>query len=160
MVLHGVWHGIWLGATSSPWIAAGLIAFVLLMAVRLVHAVAYPSNERDPVRRFSRMDKAIIVSRAGGRCEHHGWIIGRCRATAKLEADHVHPHSRGGQTAVANGQALCRAHNRSKRATIPFTWQVRALERRRAGYFPPGIPTTVVRRTSTATRRRRSAPSS
>jgi hypothetical protein len=138
--------GFWLVATSSPWVALGIIVFVLHTGVRLVHAAAHPGNNRDLVRRFSRADKHAILSRAGGRCEHHGWIFGRCRKTERLEADHVHPHRRGGQTAPENGQALCRRHNLAKRATIPFNWQLRALERRRAGYFPPDVPAKVVRK--------------
>jgi 5-methylcytosine-specific restriction endonuclease McrA len=98
------------------------------------------------VRRFSRADKSAILTRAGGRCEHHGWLFGRCRETIGLEADHVHPWSRGGPTAIANGQALCRRHNRLKRATVPFAWQLRALEKRRAAYFPPGVSVAITRR--------------
>jgi HNH endonuclease len=145
-VLDSKLHALWLAATSSPWAAAGLMFVLLLTMVRVVHALAHPRHNHDPVRRFSRTDKAIILSRAGGRCEHHGWITGRCRRTERLEADHVHPHSRGGQTAVVNGQALCRRHNQAKRATIPFNWQLRSLERHRAGYFPAGVPRTLIRR--------------
>jgi hypothetical protein len=115
------------------------------MVVRLVHAAAHSRTNRDPVRRFSRADKAAIEARAGGRCEQYGWLTKRCRQTEHLEADHVHPHSRGGQTAVANGQALCREHNWAKRARVPFGWQLRALERRRVGYFPTGVSGRVVR---------------
>lgn len=103
-------------------------------------------RQGDPSRRagrrelFSRVDEATILARAGGRCEHHYLLFGLCRETANLEADHIHPHSRGGQTAVANGQALCRTHNRSKRATVPNAWQLRSLERRRATYYPLGVP--------------------
>lgn len=42
MMLHSVWHGIWLAATSSPLIVVGFIGFVLLTTVRLVHTVASP----------------------------------------------------------------------------------------------------------------------
>lgn len=149
-ILSSTWQALWMGATSSPWIMAGLVLFLLISTVRVVHALAYPRTRRDPVRRFSRQEKAIILSSAGGRCEHHGWITGRCKRTERLDADHIHPHSRGGQTAVANGQALCRTHNQAKRATIPFNWQLRALERRRATYFPSGRPGAVTRRTVTS----------
>jgi hypothetical protein len=145
-LVHTLWDGFWLAATSSPWVVLGIVVFLLITGVRVVHAACHPGSNRDPVRRFSRADKYAILSRAGGRCEHHGWVFGRCRQTERLEADHVHPHSRGGQTAVANGQALCRRHNLAKRATIPFNWQLRALERRRAGYFPAEVPATVVRK--------------
>jgi hypothetical protein len=148
-------NGFWTGATSSPWLIAGLMLALAVFGVRLIHAFAYPRNRRDPVRLFSRHDKAIIVARACGRCEHYGWLTGRCKRTERLEADHVHPHSRGGQTAVANGQALCRPHNQAKRANIPFNWQLRAIERHRATYFPLGVPGTVTRRAARSRQSRR-----
>lgn len=148
-----IWDGFWSTALSSPWIAAGLALFVVVWAVRIFQAIAYPSSDRDPVRLFTRSDRAALTARAGGRCEHHRLLFGRCRQTERLEADHIHPHSRGGQTALPNGQMLCRTHNRMKRATIPFFWQLRRIERRRAAYFPPGAPAAVVRRASRATMR-------
>jgi 5-methylcytosine-specific restriction endonuclease McrA len=101
---------------------------------------------RDEVRRFPGAARAVIFARAGGRCEHHSWLGSRCAERRLLEADHVHPHSRGGWTNVANGQALCRRHNRFKRATVPFEWQLRRPARRRAGYFPAGFDPLVRRR--------------
>jgi CRISPR/Cas system Type II protein with McrA/HNH and RuvC-like nuclease domain len=62
----------------------------------------------------------MILSRAGGRCEYHGWLLGPCRVTEGLDADHVHPHSRVGWAHISNGQALSKRHNRQKRATVPF----------------------------------------
>ena len=85
-----------------------------------------------------------IVAELGG-LEHYAWPFGRCRETEALEADHVHPHSRGGQTSIANGQALCKRHNRTKRARVPFTRSLNALARRRALYFAPGHDPVVVR---------------
>jgi hypothetical protein len=126
---------------------------LLLAGTQLVHAVAHPSTGRDPVRRFDRADKAELLRRAGGRCEHHGWPFGRCTATELLEADHVHPWSRGGWTHISNGQILCKRHNREKRATIPFNWQLRGLAKRRAAYYPPGQPGTVIRRRPAEKRR-------
>jgi hypothetical protein len=158
--LDAVWQGIWMAATSSAWAAAGILLFLILAMVRVVHAIAHPGNVRDPVRRFSTAAKAVVLARASGRCEHHGWIGGRCTKAELLEADHVHPHSRGGQTNVVNGQALCQRHNRNKRAAIPFNWQLRALERRRAGYYPDGTAGAVVRRASRASRRTPPAPPS
>jgi hypothetical protein len=139
-------HGLWAGVTASPWTVAVAAVFVLLVVVRLVHGVAHPRSNRDPVRRFSRHDKGELLRRAGGRCERYGWVTGRCKVTTGLEADHVHPHSRGGWTNVSNGQALCRRHNRSKSAMIPFNWQLRGIAKRRVAYYPPGVPGTVVRR--------------
>jgi 5-methylcytosine-specific restriction endonuclease McrA len=139
-------HGLWAGFTASPLTVAAAIVVALLVAVRLVHSLAHPPGTRDPVRRFTREDKAELLRRAGGRCERHGWITGRCKATAGLQADHVHPHSRGGWTNISNGQALCKRHNRSKSAAIPFNWQLKRIAKHRAAYYPPGLPGTVVRR--------------
>lgn len=143
--LHDVWTGAWSAITSSPWVGALAVLTVVGGAVRLVRAVAYPSSHRDPLRRFTREDKAEILRRAGHRCEFHG-LFGRCAAAEGLEADHVIPWSRSGATILGNGQALCRRHNREKRASVPFRWQLRGLERRRAGYYPPDVSGAVVHR--------------
>lgn len=81
---------------------------------------------------------------------------GRCRAPA-VEADHVYPWSRGGPTVLSNGQALCREHNRSKSNLRPPWWYVRALERRRAGYFPEAADVRVVARMTPEDKAARSA---
>jgi hypothetical protein len=117
----------------------------LAWAVRAVRAVAHGVHPRDPVRTFSRQDRAAVLARAGHRCEHHRLVSGRCPEMGGLQADHVHPHSRSGWTAVENGQALCARHNRAKGARVPWNWQLNRLARRRAGYFPPGTETRVVR---------------
>lgn len=99
-------HGMWLGLTSSPWVMLGFAIFVAVAGVRVVHGIAHPRVRRDSVRSFTRADKAVLLARAGNRCERHLWLFGRCKQTERLEADHIHPHSRGGQTALANGQVL------------------------------------------------------
>jgi len=74
------------------------------------------------------------MRQAGGRCEHHTLLGERCRATQRLEADHLRPWSRGGRTDVANGQILCHRHNRAKNASVPSRRAVHRLGTRRAGY--------------------------
>jgi hypothetical protein len=145
-VWHSVWGGIWQAATSSPLVAVMLSLALIVAVASVVRGVIHGPGTGDPIRRFSRGDKAVLLARAGGRCERHGWITGRCDATEGLEADHIHPHSRGGQTAIANGQALCRRHNRAKRATVPFGWELKSLEKRRARYYPPDVSGAVSRR--------------
>ncbi|HEX2072300.1 MAG TPA: HNH endonuclease [Geodermatophilus sp.] len=115
-----------------------LVAFAVLAALRDKLRVG---GSRDPIRRFSGAEKAEILARAGHRCEHHG-LSGRCSQREGLEADHAHPHSRGGWTSVDNGQALCRRHNKAKRARVPSNGELRRLAQRRTAYFPPGVPTT------------------
>ena len=66
------------------------------------------------------VDRADILSCAGNRCERHSLLFGRRKETEKLHADHVHPHSKGGSTTVANAQVLCSRHNKQKAARIPF----------------------------------------
>lgn len=156
IIWHSLWHGFASAVSSSPWLGVLLALGLLGAVVQFVRSVIH-SGPRDPVRRFTRGDKAVIVRRAGGQCEHHGWSFGRCRATDNLEADHVHPHSRGGWTNISNGQALCKRHNRLKRASVPYWWQLRGLAKRRVRYFPAGESGAVIRRAmgSRATSRRR-----
>lgn len=149
-ILGGAAQGLVDAASTSPLVAVLFALVAVSMIVRVVRATLYLGWRRDPVRLFTRTDKAAILARAGHRCEKHVLLFGRCRAVAKLEADHVHPWSRGGKTALPNAQALCQHHNRQKRASIPFGWQLRRLERRRTAYFPPGVPTTVDRRAQRA----------
>jgi hypothetical protein len=133
-------------AAAQPWLA-GL--FVLLVLVRLVDAVrtaAHGRHPRDPQRLFVGGDRATLLARAGRRCEHHSLVFGRCATTNGLQADHVHPHSRGGATSIPNGQVLCGRHNARKANRIPWAWELDRLARRRQAYFPPGMPTTIVRR--------------
>ena len=145
-IWHPVAHTLWAAVTASPWTIASFIVLALLMVVRLVHGLAHSGKNRDPIRGFGSRDKAELLRCAGGRCERHIWIIGRCDATTGLEADHVHPHSRGGWTNISNGQVLCKQHNRTKSARIPFNWQLKGIAKRRAAYYPAGLPGTVVRR--------------
>ena len=153
-MLHSVWHGIWLAIESSPWIAPILVLLLASAIVRFVRGIIH-NGPRDPVRLFSRADKIAILRRAGARCEHHGLLTGRCSAIERLEADHVHPHSRGGWTNITNAQALCQRHNRIKRATVPYDWQLRRLAKRRLAYYPDGVDPNVTRRQS---RQARSTP--
>jgi hypothetical protein len=115
---------------------------------------------RDSWRGFKYGARRTVFERAHGRCEGSRFISwGRCPAPA-TEADHIYPWSRGGPAIVSNGQALCRAHNKSKSSLRPPWWYVRALERRRAAYFPPDTSVRVVARMTAeerASRGRRSA---
>jgi 5-methylcytosine-specific restriction endonuclease McrA len=138
-------RGIWEQIQAHPWLGALLAVLVVRACVRAARALIHSVHARDATRTFSRAEKIAILSRAGGRCEQHSWVAGRCGETVGLEADHVHPHSRGGWTALANGQALCRRHNKAKAARVPWGWELDRLNRRRADYFPAGVATRVVR---------------
>jgi superfamily II DNA or RNA helicase len=93
-------------------------------------------NER---RRFSGAEKTALWLAADGVCE-------RCGATLEpgWHADHVEPYSKGGDTDVANGQALCPSCNRSKGAestTEPLrAWQQHAIR----AYFAAARPDFLV----------------
>jgi hypothetical protein len=150
-ILGPVWHGIWLGATSSPWTGAVLVQFAVMVMGRLYRVIRWAPIAlagRDPVRRFGRGERASLFAHAGTRCERHGLLSARCKETEKLHADHVHPHSKGGSTTVGNGQVLCSRHNKRKAARIPFNWQLRRLKTQRGSYFPAGVSGAVVRRAS------------
>ena len=137
---------------EAPWLAVVIALLVVLGLVRAVRAVIHGRHRRDAQRRFSSSQRALILSRAGHRCERRSWLYGRCTETDALQADHVHPHSRGGATTVENGQALCRRHNKQKAARVPWNWELARLARQRQAYFPTGMETVVVRRPKTATR--------
>jgi 5-methylcytosine-specific restriction endonuclease McrA len=142
---NDVVRDIWEQLQAHPWLGALVAVVVVRACVRTARELVHSVHGRDAVRTFPRSDKIAILSRAGGRCEHHGWLSGRCTETVRLEADHVHPHSRGGWTALANGQALCRRHNKAKAARVPWSWELDRLSRRRADYCPSGVPAQVVR---------------
>lgn len=148
-LMHRLSHGVWLALSTSPIVTTAVCAVVLVAIVSKVRQLRWSVVGRDPLRRFGAAERALIVRRAGGRCEHHGVLLGRCTTTADLEADHVHPHSRGGSTRITNAQSLCRRHNKRKAARIPYGWELRQLERRRRGYFPADMPGRVTRRAQT-----------
>src|SRR3712207_1719663 len=79
---------------STPWLVGLLAVFTLAKVVDLGRAIVHGGHGRDPRRTFSRPDKVQILKRAGHRCERHSWLLGRCRETEALQADHIHPHSR------------------------------------------------------------------
>ncbi|WP_211516984.1 HNH endonuclease [Geodermatophilus africanus] len=130
---------------STPWLAGLLVLLAIAKVVQLGRAMVHGGHARDPRRSFSRAEKAQLLERAGHRCEHHAWLLGRCRETEALQADHVHPHSWGGATDAANGQALCRRHNKRKADRVPWNGELDRLARRRESYFPAGTPTAVAR---------------
>jgi hypothetical protein len=130
---------------STPWLVGLLVLLAIGKVIQLGRAIVHGRHGRDPRRTFSRADKAQLLERAGHRCERHSWLLGRCRETEALQADHVHPHSRGGSTSVENGQALCARHNKRKSARVPWNWELARLERRRQAYVPPGAAAAVVR---------------
>ena len=147
-ILGPMLHGF-AQALHNPTVAvmASVLALVLALRMfRLIRWLSLTSAPRDQMRRFTGAERATVMRRAGGRCEFHGLVGSRCRATERLQADHVHPWSRGGSTTIRNGQALCARHNKQKAARIPFEWEMRRLAKRRAGYFPAGEPAEVVRR--------------
>ena len=78
--------GLWSGITAFP-AHHGARGGVRPAAGGALRAGGRPSGRpARPVRTFNRYDKATILRRAGGRCEHHGLIFGRCRQTERLES--------------------------------------------------------------------------
>ena len=125
------------GPIFGPYLWWLLPVVVALLVLRFPMLGRGPnSSQRDPWRGFKYGARAAVMDRAGGRCEAGALLVwGRCGDPA-TEVDHVVPWSRGGPTVVGNGQALCKAHNRSKGASTPTWWYVLGLERRRRSYFP------------------------
>lgn len=78
--------------------------------------------EKDQKRAFSELERIQIYRRDKGLCQ-------ACLREEKPEkeaqvswsdyqADHVFPHSKGGQTIIENGELFCSYHNQSKGAKI------------------------------------------
>jgi superfamily II DNA or RNA helicase len=87
-------------------------------------------NER---RKFNRSERAALYLAADGRCQCSGCSAcgpGGCQRELEpgWHADHMQPHSHGGQTDVINGQALCPRCNLVKGATMLREWQQQAKE--------------------------------
>ena len=143
-----IWGEFWAFLVSSP-LALGtcllVVTAIVVKMFRIIRWAPLAIGGRDQVRRFSAADRAFLMERAGNRCERHFLSLWRCPATQKLQADHIHPHSKGGRTHIRNGQLLCARHNKEKSARIPFEWQLRLLARNRASYFPAGMDGRVIR---------------
>lgn len=80
-------------------------------------------------RFFSRSEKIAMLLISDGRCEGCGVEL-----ETGWHADHVRPWSRGGETDVLNGQALCQTCNLKKGAKVmsfkftPRAWQSECSE--------------------------------
>ncbi|PRP66269.1 HNH endonuclease family protein [Nonlabens agnitus] len=78
--------------------------------------------EKDEKRAFSELERLIIYRDGKGFCQEC-LREGKSEKESKVswsnyQADHVIPHSRGGQTVIENGELLCAPHNLSKGARI------------------------------------------
>lgn len=71
---------------------------------------------KDSKRAFSEAERILIYRQGNGLCQvclKEGKPEPDCRVPwSEYEADHVLPHSKGGQTAIVNAQLLCKYHNR------------------------------------------------
>ena len=76
---------------------------------------------KDSRRSFSESERIAIYFKDRKRCQmclEEGKPDRECIVPwSEFEADHVLPHSKGGQTLIENGQVLCREHNRLKGAS-------------------------------------------
>ncbi|WP_159600721.1 HNH endonuclease [Agromyces humi] len=124
---------------ERPWAIVIVVALVLIgLAIGGGRYRGRP-DQLDSRRRFTDAQRREGSRRAGdGRCEHKLPMWVRCRKTG-THADHIYPHSRGGQTTLSNLQMLCPHHNLAKSDKIPSALYVWRLERRRTRYFPAGV---------------------
>lgn len=137
-VLRSVWHGI------EPFMPVLIALFAIWFVLSVPLIGRGPGlSRRDRWRSFRYGTRREVMERAGYRCEASMLLVwGRCRQRA-TDVDHIYPWSKGGPTILSNGQALCRSHNASKGALTPPWWLILGLERRRAGYVPPGTSVRV-----------------
>ena len=69
---------------------------------------------KDPRRAFTDNERHIIFYRSNGKCQKSD--CGKEISLGQMHADHIIPHSRGGQTTLNNAQALCQQCNVKKGA--------------------------------------------
>lgn len=111
-----------------------VLAALALIVITLAIVAGRASAHRDEQRLFTFAEKQIILANADWRCEHKHPFWKRCSSTTDLQADHIIPYSRGGRTIMANAQALCADHNRTKSNHMPRTIYIWRLNRRRKKY--------------------------
>jgi len=78
-------------------------------------------------RIFSRLQRKILIFKSSGRC-----VICNKKISKYFHADHVIPWSKGGETYVNNGQALCSDCNLKKGAKLATPlrdWQEKAINK-------------------------------
>ncbi len=92
---------------------------MVAFAVARFHRMVFESPSKivdiaSDARCFPSWMRLALLVTARGRCQIPG-----CDAPFPwLQADHVRPHSKGGPTALSNGQILCDPHNKWKRDDI------------------------------------------
>lgn len=69
---------------------------------------------KDPRRNYDHIDRSILWYMVDGKCQSCNKEI----SLENMEADHIIPYARGGQTILENAQCLCRDCNRQKSAKI------------------------------------------
>ena len=64
---------------------------------------------KDPNRNFSRYERLVLWRLASEKCQ----VCGCDLSFSEMDADHITPHSEGGETTLENGRCLCQNCNRS-----------------------------------------------
>lgn len=76
-----------------------------------IYAYVFDHDERHlNIRAFDAKMKRTVFEQQQGRCP----VCGKTFKIEEMEADHIVPWSKGGQTAIENCQMLCKACNRKK----------------------------------------------
>lgn len=70
---------------------------------------------KDPNRAYSESERIVIWRKAYMKCQKCGVDL---KLLSEMHADHIIPHSKGGQTSIENAQALCAPCNLSKSNSI------------------------------------------
>lgn len=75
--------------------------------------LATNADPLDPQRLFNPEQRKLIFRNSGGKCRECTIELSQ----SNFHADHIKPHSAGGETVVGNGRALCSRCNRLKGST-------------------------------------------
>src|SRR5690606_188389 len=77
-----------------------------------------PCSHRNETRYIPQTEKAKVLERAKGQCEHHNNKGNRCTNTKNLQFEHIKPYATGGSNTHSNLKLYCRSHN--LRSAIKF----------------------------------------
>ena len=81
--------------------------------------LAYPDIQTiDTIRSFTHEQRLAIFRKDDGCCQIRMHCVGEKLSWSDWHADHKVPYSKGGKTAVSNGQVACPACNLAKNNTL------------------------------------------
>jgi hypothetical protein len=116
--------------------AVWVLFFIVLLCI-IVYTLIYIFKKeviKDENRLFSFDQRQLIKQNAKEKCENRFLFFFRCLRHG-TDADHIFPHSLGGNTDIENAQWLCKRCNCKKGAKKPSKYYMSRLKFWRKFYY-------------------------